>query len=727
MEFRRRDVLRLMGFSIAAAALPGCKQESHNLIPYLLPDDEIIPGVANWYATICQECEAGCGTIVRVLEGRAKKIEGNPAHPLNKGKLCAKGQSSLQALYNPDRLKSPLRRMGPRGEGRFEPLTWSEAIEACRDIVRESPASLLVGRAAPGSESTLLDHFMKTVKGTALFYTPEDTISLRKGLRTAFEFDGLPAYDLAHCDYLLSIGAPFLEYWLSPVSLSAGFGAMRQERQSIRGRFVQVEPRLSATGASADRWIPIRPGTEVWLVRALTKLLWQAGRVGRNFRNEAKWLNELRDLTIDEIADTIDVSVTSIRDLASELLEARAPLILAGGTSSDHTNGTDLIIETLALNAMLGSVNRPGGMQLGRPIEFSAGPSAVGEQALMQALGRLADREGALFLHQTDLLHVLPTSLDALPLLRRCRQIVSFASFPDDTTMMADLVLPVHTALESWGDRTYAGLTGVPAVGLQQPVVQPLFESRQIGDLIIELARLLGESVQAELPWQSFHAYLQERWKGRADTTHETDQWIHHLQQGGRWAGTDSPVTVTLSAPPSREPAAFAGDPLEFPFYLLPYPSSGLHRGEGANRPWLQELPDPLTAAVWGSWIELNPVTARTLALSDGDVARVLSPYGAVEAPVVISPGARPDTIAMPLGQGHAAYGRYASNRGVNPTSLLAPLFDRRSGHLASGATRVRIERTGRQARLVRMENPGEGDGTSLIHIERLRRRPGYA
>src|SRR5687768_2728682 len=178
MNLDRRELLKILGLSVSAAAVPGCRREAHNLVPFLLPDEEIIPGVANWYASLCRECEAGCGTIVRVVEGRAKKIEGNPEHPVNRGKLCARGHASLQALYNPDRIRTPLKRVGDRGEGRFESLSWSDAMDQWCELVRRHPNSLLVTHSQPGSEAELLSRFMQSAGGSALFFTPEETVAL---------------------------------------------------------------------------------------------------------------------------------------------------------------------------------------------------------------------------------------------------------------------------------------------------------------------------------------------------------------------------------------------------------------------------------------------------------------------------------------------------------------------------------------------------------------------
>src|SRR3990172_3151436 len=126
----RRTFLQLSGMSAAGAMLAGCKAASEKIIPYLIPPDEgVTPGVANYYASSCRSCPAGCGILVRVSEGRAKKIEGNPAHPVNRGKLCARGQASLQELYHPDRVPQPMKRSGPRGSGEFKKIAWEEGLD----------------------------------------------------------------------------------------------------------------------------------------------------------------------------------------------------------------------------------------------------------------------------------------------------------------------------------------------------------------------------------------------------------------------------------------------------------------------------------------------------------------------------------------------------------------------------------------------------------------------
>ncbi|MGH7464440.1 MAG: molybdopterin dinucleotide binding domain-containing protein, partial [Longimicrobiales bacterium] len=157
------------------------------------------------------------------------------------------------------------------------------------------------------------------------------------------------------------------------------------------------------------------------------------------------------------------------------------------------------------------------------------------------------------------------------------------------------------------------------------------------------------------------------------------------------------------------------GSSAAYPFYFHPYLSVALHDGRGANLPWMQELPDPLTSVVYGSWVELNPVTAKQLGVSDGDVVEVESMHGRISAPVCVYQAIRPDVVAMPIGQGHGEYGRYAQRRGVNPIQILAPETEPSTGALASSATRVRLVATGRRVQLLRTEGTARELGRHII------------
>jgi anaerobic selenocysteine-containing dehydrogenase len=726
MQLRRRTFLKAAGLAAAGSLLPGCERETHRLVPYVLPDDEIVPGVAEWYASVCDECPAGCGVLVRVQEGRAKKIEGNPDHPVNRGKLCAKGQASLQGLYNPDRLRRPFQREGHRGKGTFIPIEWEEGMRRLAQALQDTGVPpLMVTRPLSGTLARLLSEFMDSLGGRLYFCAPDAELPLHAAWHESVGSDGVPFYDLAQTDYLLSFGAPFLDHWLSPVAMGIAFGHMRQGRPTTRGRFIHIEPRMSMTAANADQWLPVRPGSEGMLALGIGQLILDTHR----FRSAGEALERFRafygPVRLGEVESVTGLSRDVIVRLAHDFVSAQAPLAIGGGSACSQTNGTVSLIAVNGLNALVEKVGREsvarsfrrGGERPDRSIPW------LTERIVFELVDeqKKAGTGPVLMLYGCNPLFAMPPSVPIKAFFERASFIVNFSAFLDESTEWADLVLPDRDSLESWGDHTAE--TTTQAVGLSQPVVTPLYDTRQIGDTILDVSRRLNHGNDQA---QTFYDLLRERWKTLlADHPHDEapdwfdKAWIACLQRGGWWQGPSKKL-LPLTFTPSRrfENAVFFGEEQDYPFTLYPYPSMTIGYGEGANQPWLQELPDTLTTVVWGSWVEVNSATAKNLGIQQGDLVRVISPFGSLEAPVVLLPGIHPEVVAMPLGQGHSSYGRYAKNRGVNPLELLAPALDGVTGTLASGATRVRIEPTGIKGRLVTLERPAM-EHSDLITIER--------
>ena len=270
----RRDFIKLVGAgSVGVGAgfmlAESIKHPVEYLIPYAVPPEEFSPGIATWYNSVCAMCSAGCGIMVRTREGRAKKIEGNPSHPVNQGHLCALGQAGLQVLYNPDRLIAPAQLTGDRGSGSFAEITWdnglslaAERLASLREKNQGNRICFLSG-GVRGHLSNLFELFMDQLGSERLWhYDFAHPQTLYAANKQFFGEESLPYYDLKNTHFLLSFGADYLGRWISPVHHGLGFGHSRQSRRNTRGRFVQIEPRMSISGAAADEWIPARPGTE---------------------------------------------------------------------------------------------------------------------------------------------------------------------------------------------------------------------------------------------------------------------------------------------------------------------------------------------------------------------------------------------------------------------------------------------------------------------------------
>ena len=731
----RREFLKI---AVGATGATGLAPQARRFVlePFARPPEESLGGEEAWYASTCRQCAAGCGILVRVLNGRARKIEGNPLHPLNRGKLCARGQAGLQVLYNPDRLRNAVRQTGGRGSRVFEPLPWDEALEVLAEKVSSlsRPERLLFfGGRMPDHVYRLAARLLESVGAPPPIIS--DLHSALEG-RTAAqwlaqEFFGsreLPLYDLGRSNVVFSFGANLLETWMSPVAQSVGYGEMRQGGTGGRGLLVQFEPRLSATAASADEWIPVRPGLEGFIALGLGRVIVEEnlGHIGSHREHAVLY----QDVDVGEMAAASGVSVDSLRRLARTFADADHAVAIPGGSLSGQTNGSASMLAVQALNLLVAQLGRVGGVYLSPP-----GPSAALRETplvrsfaqVQEAIDRMRAGEVDLVMfHDANPIFDLPAASGIAEAVARVPAVISFSSFVDEIAAQSDLILPDHTYLESWGYQVPAPGADRPVVTGQQPVVRPLYDTRSTGDVLIALAQRLGGAAAEALPWPDAMTYVQEVASGLQgsslsayDTRTTAGFWALWRQYGGWWSEQPIPLEpettkVVLSPLPVVQPS-FDGDPSLYPYHLHPYPSIVLGDGRGANLPWLQETPDPMTTARWSTWVELNPQTAAGLGVLDDDIVRVISAYGELEAPVVVYPGLRPDVVAIPIGQGHTDYGRFAEGRGANPVVLLAPATDPETGSLAWGATRVRLERTGRRRQLARLESL---DGAGREHLD---------
>ncbi len=764
---KRRDFLKTGGIAgTAGLILDGCGKPQQ-LIPLLVAEDRFVPGEEAWVRTLCQQCSAGCGITVRVMQGesirtvngeqrrvkavQAKKIEGNPEHPISMGGTCARGQAGVQVLYHPDRIQTPLKLSGQRGSGQYQPITWKEAQQLLVTQLQQQQATpqaiaLLTGRRNRGTMGTIVERFAAGV-GTpnVVTYDPFDPAPIRKAMELLTGVSRLPAVDFANANYLLSFNANLFETFLSPVRNIYSYGHMRQGRPGIRGHFVQAEPRLSQTAACADQWLPIKPGTEGLLALSIAHVivnekLYDAEFVAQSTGGFAEWSASLGEYAPEKIAAQVDVPAAHIQRVAREFATRRPSV--AVGDSRDVASLTAIY----ALNALVGAYGKPGGILFGTedatgPVPASAAsasrapnapnapnaPSAPSApttdiHALMAAMG--SNQIKALLVLDTNPLFTLPEAETLRAALANVPFIASFASFLDESSVMADLILPSHTTLERWVDDVPEPGVGFAMRTIGQPVVEPRWDTRDPGDVLLETAKALGGNAATAMPFDTVEAAVKESFRSvhtlaGADAGDFDAFFKKAVAAGGFWQTpapapplaeqraesrgqtTSRRVNFVMPAQPVAA-RAFAGDAGQMPFMLHLYPSAAFADGRAAHLPWLQEMPDPMTTVMWGSWVEINPETAHKLEIHEGDVLTITSPQGSIELPAFLYPGLRPDVIAIPVGQGHTQFGRYAQNRGANPLKISASALDAASGAVVQSGVRVSVAKAGRIEPLIR-------------------------
>jgi anaerobic selenocysteine-containing dehydrogenase len=792
MKLRRRDFIKLSAAGGAATALG-----AQLAMPFFdtLDQAETATYTQQWIPTICLMCPGGCGVLVRTINGRAVKIEGNPLHPINRGKVCPKANAALQVLYDPDRLRGPLRQVGERGSGDWQQIEWDEAIALIAErlaTIRDDPGphtvAFLSGRVR-GQMDGLIERFL------AAYGSPNHirhgSLSVdgeRIANQLTFGHREMLAYDWDNCNFVLSFGRAFLEASRPTVRQLRAFGSMRRDRPNRRGKFVQIDTRFSITAAKADEWIPIRPGTDGALALAianviLTENLYDTNFVDRHTFGFEEWQDSggvthegfrsfvLRNYHPVQAEGITGVPADTIVRLALEFA-ATQPAIATGGRGvSMHTNGVFSWMAIQSLNALVGSIEVPGGLMVQNHPPYAewpllpADPSAESGRSMPRIDGagtrqyplassvyqmlpkHILSRDpypiNALFLYYTNPLFSSPELNQYLQAIREIPFVVSFSPFLDDSSVFADLVLPDHSFLERLQDDEIEPSVGYAVVGLRQPVVKTLFNTRDTGDVLLQIAHAMGDPMEAALPWDSFSQIVQHRLSGlwasqrgsiRAteyahfwheltsqsvwqDTPYSFGQWgrvfntpsrkfeffsqtlfalldvLRGEQEWGDWLD-ELGISARGDAVflPHFEPPRSIGDETEFPFYFNSYKLMTHAEGRGANAPWLQEKLGLHVKRKWTVWLEINPETASQLGIDDDDWVWVESPIGEkIKLQAVLYPGTRPDTVNIPFEQGHQGYGRWAENRGENPNWITSNETDQLTGIAAWSATRVKV------------------------------------
>jgi anaerobic selenocysteine-containing dehydrogenase/Fe-S-cluster-containing dehydrogenase component len=659
-SFTRRTFLKVVA---ATGASVGCsRRRQERLIPYLIPPEDIIPGEPLFYRTVCRECGAGCGVTARTREGRAIKLEGNPDDPISGGALCARGQAALQGLYAPDRFRGPSRR---GGDGKLAPLSWDEATSGVAAALAaahgKGPGAIrLVTRPEPGSAGAVQRAFAASVGAGRVVIDPQDPAPLRAAGTRLFGRAELPAFDLAAARSVVSFGAD-LETWLSPVELVRGLAAGRGRPGPERTRLTWIGPRLSATGAFADAWIPVDPGGELWLASAVLAWLVDPANHVADLPSEAARLREVLAIDVAAAERRSGAPAGTIARLGAELARRRPSAVVGPGVAAAGAQATELASLVLLINFVLGNLGRTVRYGLDTGDDRDPPSSFSDVQALVADMA--AGRVDVLLVHHADLVGALPAALGVAAALAKVPLVVSFATRPDATSERAHLILPDAHALESFGD--VSPRRGVIQLG--QPVMTPLHDVRAASQVLLDLFH--GSP-------GDFYDYLEARLK-IGDAERRAAQ-----QRGGLWSQVEPETAAlrpeALETPlvpaPAAAPAAPAGD-----LALLLFPTAL----RGADHPWLREVPDVISTISWSTWAELAPATAARLGVREADVVTVTTAAGSVELPAHIYPGLREGVVAVPLGT-------------REPLALLGAATDS-GGALVWLGARAAVARTGRR------------------------------
>ena len=676
----RRDFLTVAGFGVAAAAIGACSRgREQKAIPFLNKPEEVTPGVANWYATTCGGCQAGCSVLVKTRDGRPIKIEGNDLSTLFGGGTCAVGQATVLSLYDDERLKGPL--------WRGQPTSWVAIDARIESHLTKARAN---GRRIVLLSGTLLGPATRALVGewTArpgfehVTYDAVSLTALRQATRAAFGIDGLPHYRFGRARTIVGIDADFLGTWLSPVEFTHDYARRRRPESGPMSRHIHFESGVSLTGGNADRRVAIAPSDRALVALALFQRI--ARRAGRAD------VGDLSALPLD--SGPLDAA-------ADDLWQTRGESLVVSG--ADDVPSQMLVHAT---NALLGNVGTT--VDLDHP--------SLQKQGDDDAFARLvADMDRGdvevLFVHGVNPAYDYPEADRFIAALEKVPLTVAFADRLDETAARARAVCPDHHFLEAWGDAEPVQSFH----SLAQPTIAPLFDTRSAQE---SLLKWLGRT-------PSFYEYLRTVWRQTlfpAQDRYATfdEFWDHSLHDG-----------VFVQAPRASTARSFAGNWRDAASSILGdrlvaagqtgtdryelhlYETVALRDGAHANNPWLQELPDPVTKVTWGNYAVVAPGAASRLGVVTGDVVALDTGGGRLELPAYVQPGQSPGVVSVALGYGRTHVGRVGQHVGANAYPMVQQLPAGRRYY----RTGVAIVRTGRIEALAATQTHFSMEGRSIV------------
>ncbi len=700
MKIDRRSFIAA-GLSLGAGATAGTLLSP---LPWKLMDDSSIwsqnwpwtpvpkDGEVTFENSVCTLCPGNCGITVRKIQNRIVKIEGMKDYPVNDGGVCILGLSNAQLLYGPTRIKSPMKKVG----GKLRKISWEEAFSTISEKLSDlrsngkSDKVACITDANSGAKTELLERFMKAY-GSSNFYKKTSFIdSYKEVIKKMHGKNALPGFDVENSNLVLSFGSGIIEGWLSPLRMIKANSGLKNSK----GKLIQIESSLSNTASVADEWIPANPGTEAELAFGIANVIIDKNLYDRNFisRNTTGFnsfkSHLLSNYSLNKVSKVTGVKVSQIISLAKKFAGASNPIAVCGRGNGRTATDLNEIIAVHSLNVLVGNINKKGGISSVNESGLISWPSILSDSISRAGNSKKSVGSGMI----TKLAHEIKADKNRIELLLvadanprytesnsrdfndaidNISYVVSFSSFMDETAVAADLVLPSHTNLEQYEAVKLSESLSKPGIGLAKPVTEPQFNTKPLGDIVISIAKELGDSVAKSFPWDNYEACLEEVLGDNWDTLKE-EQFVLNENSGSTLGSAKFISSIAK--------VELKGNKRSFPFTLVPYDTMRLSSGYIGDPPFaIKSVPDTELKGLY-SVVRVNPSTAKKQGLFEGKKAVLTTPAGEAKVKVHLDEGIMPGVIAMAKGLGHSAYDKYLGGKGSNVFELISSVEDPVSG-----------------------------------------------
>ncbi len=698
----RREFLKLMGASMAMATAGCIRRPVQKIVPYNKQPEEVTFAVPNYYTSTFHDGSEALGLLVKTVDGRPLKIEGNPKHPANKGASSVRGQAHILSLYDPERIKGPHKNLLNKAKTNRDTIEtrWEDVDAAAVKQLAKGGVVVLTGAMASPSMKSAIGDFCQAFAAKHITWSPLSYEETRDGQKASYGTEVVPAYHFEKADVIVSIDADFLGTWLTPVAFTRQFSAGRKDIKTM-SKLVVFDSNYSLTGANADVRVRIKPSQQIEVAMGLAHEIVVKKNFGK-FAGNSSVKSALEPFA--GVASKLAMQPELFAKIAEDLIKAKGKsLVVAGGLPTQTSHALQLQIAVNFLNSALDN-------------EGSTVDGVNAMPGLNGSFEELADlveslKKGSVktvVIHGVNPVYSLNDSFGLKEALKKAEVVFYTGDRNDEAGKQSDYLIPDHHSLETWGDAEI----GRGVYTIHQPTIRPMYDTRSFMTTLMTWGHLAKKGPKRFQELETAYDYVRSIWKEDVFPKHGKgksfeDFWDEALQDGvvGTAATGSSARTFKTEALSSVKPVAAQG------FELVLYPTVALGDGAMANVSWLQELPDPVTKICWDNYVSISIATAEKLKAKEGHLLEMNVNGKTVKMPAHIQPGLHDDVVAIAVGYGRTSAGKVGNGIGQNAYELVA--FEK--GKAVYSGAKAEVKNTGAKYDLANPQGHHTMDGRQIV------------
>ncbi|MFZ2323232.1 MAG: TAT-variant-translocated molybdopterin oxidoreductase [Ignavibacteriaceae bacterium] len=648
----RRKFLALLGAS-AALAGTACTdyRDKGEIVPYNVKPEEITIGKPNFYASTCTVCPISCGILIKTREGRPIKIDGNPDHPVNKGKICSKGQANILNLYDPERLKTPLK----NGGFGFDEINWkdvdSEIITNLNSVANKE-ISIITHTITSPTTLKVLEDFKQKYPTTKIYSYELFNDSIKNSAwQKCYGTGNYPLLKWNEAKVILSLESDFLGVENNRVETARMFAEGRSVNNKNFNRLYVIESNLSLTGLNSDYRLRLRPEAQYEFVMSLINELKVRGAINIAANTSS--------FSISSFIAKYNLDKEVINYLVSDLISNKSKTIIDAGNSLPEN-------VQIAVNILNAALNNSQLFRTDSSKNNLLEYSSLKDFEQLTAKMKNGDVAAVIHFDCNPVYHFAP-DLEYSKSLSKVGTVITLTERESETAQLSKFVLPTNHNFESWGDAK----TRTNVISLQQPVIAPLKNTRQKEAILLTWISSKPETFSENL----YHEYLMKNWETSIYPTLQSPLdfkrfWFGALHDGVVQNNSAALNNVSMQS----NSVSLLNNEIQSPkgYTLVLKESYQIGDGRLAHNGWLQELPHPISKITWDNYAAVSEKTCKTLDVKNNDIIEVKVGNRKLSLPVFMQAGTADDVIVVELGYGRTNSGTVASDAGFNANVLLS-------------------------------------------------------